>query len=713
VPEEQKVSCEYAEVSRATTKPDVINKLSAIALDEEEAILLVKSQLPDCDVSFRPDARALAFVEFGQKKILFASNLLTEEDVQAGKFYPRLQLAVVAHEIAHHVTGLSHSHDRFFTENLDRISSMFLRSFEDIIELERSKNHRNKQFEKNLNSTLSKIDAERSDAAPGDGPAKTDNERSESKKIDTKKSIGTILQLSCPKCGKPWKEVDFFETDEERFVVLECGHSVLRSNLESNKIFDFKKFKSVKGEHLYKFQEENVSFFAKTGGRMICNDEMGLGKTPTGIAIAEFYELWPVIFVVKSALIEQQARAIQYWTDKEFVQIIRTSKDVPIAGMEAYIISYNLLSRMPNDFFKRVKAKFLICDEVQMIKNPQTQMAKAVTHLSAYCPNVLCLSGTTIKNNAKEYYTVLHITQPGMFPTEAGYVQKHVRTYISPGGFIKYGGLKNPEHFKELTRNFIIRHTQKEVLPDLPPVRRIPQLYDADTYQDEYDSVLDDFMNEFSKKRENFSIFSSIIEKMTKLRHLTGLMKVPHVFEEVVEFLESTDRKIIIFLHHHDVRDELEKLLVKYVTELDNGIKKPLMFNAGMNPETRMKYQDLFNNSPEHRIAIASTLSAGEGLNLQNDCNDLIIMERQWNPSGEVQAIFRLKRIGQKADVINANFPTIVGTIDEYFAEIVANKQTYLDSTLDFNEDTSAMEDSIMKELAEALFSRGKMKWRF
>ena len=120
-------------------------------------------------------------------------------------------------------------------------------------------------------------------------------------------------------------------------------------------------------------------------------------------------------------------------------------------------------------------------------------------------------------------------------------------------------------------------------------------------------------------------------------------------------------------------------LTLKGITRKSNGngtkFEIPLMFNASMSPEQRTNHQDKFNNSPNHRIAIASTLSAGEGFNLQNQCSDLILMERQWNPSGEVQAIARLKRIGQKASVVNANFPTIIGTIDEYFTETVATKQ--------------------------------------
>ena len=300
--DQHKVSCEYLEVSRSTTKPDVLNKLSRIGLDEEEAILLVKSQLPDCDVSFKEGARALAFVEFGQKKILFASNELTHEDVEKDIFYPRLQLAVVVHEIAHHVTGLAHSHDRFFTETLDTLAVLFLKNFEDIIELERTKLHKNRQFERNLTetvknfstmleTTLAATPVETETTEEKSEPVTLNPYEKEEKKIDTSKSVGKILQMLCPTCGKPWREVAADENDEDRIIILECGHTVYRSKMFSGTVLDFGSYKSRAGESLFKYQETNANFFARTGGRMICNDEMGLGKTPTAIAIAEFYKL--------------------------------------------------------------------------------------------------------------------------------------------------------------------------------------------------------------------------------------------------------------------------------------------------------------------------------------------------------------------------------------------------------------------------------------
>ena len=48
---------------------------------------------------------------------------------------------------------------------------------------------------------------------------------------------------------------------------------------------------------------------------------------------------------------------------------------------------------------------------------------------------------------------------------------------------------------------------------------------------------------------------------------------------------------------------------------------------------------------------VASTLAAGEGLNLQT-CSDCVIHERQWNPANEEQVEGRFIRIGQIAETV-------------------------------------------------------------
>jgi SNF2 family DNA or RNA helicase len=101
----------------------------------------------------------------------------------------------------------------------------------------------------------------------------------------------------------------------------------------------------------------------------------------------------------------------------------------------------------------------------------------------------------------------------------------------------------------------------------------------------------------------------------------------------------------------------------------------------------------------------------GEGHNLQI-CSDCIIMEREWNPPKEEQAEGRFPRPGQTSDKITATYFTAIGTVDEFFAEIVEQKRSIFDSTMNGIK-TNWNESSLIKELAEVLAQNGGKKWGF
>ena len=109
------------------------------------------------------------------------------------------------------------------------------------------------------------------------------------------------------------------------------------------------------------------------------------------------------------------------------------------------------------------------------------------------------------------------------------------------------------------------------------------------------------------------------------------------------------------------------------------------------------------------RILIASSLASGEGLNLQK-CSDCIMIERQWNPANEEQAEGRFARIDQKSNKITATYFVAVGTVDEFFSEIVERKREIVTKTLG-GEAVKWDQSSLIKELSEILASQGGKRW--
>jgi SNF2 family DNA or RNA helicase len=192
------------------------------------------------------------------------------------------------------------------------------------------------------------------------------------------------------------------------------------------------------------------------------------------------------------------------------------------------------------------------------------------------------------------------------------------------------------------------------------------------------------------------------------MRHLCGLSKVKPAIEWITDFLINVpEEKLVVFVHHKDVG---KLMMANLESEICDGsvFAKPLEFTSEMSIDKRFDVIEEFKNGSS-RVLVASTLAAGEGLNLQF-CSNAIILERQWNPANEEQAEGRFPREGTKASQVNINYYIAVGTIDEYLTEIVERKREYVSKTLD-GQGSKWDETSIMKELADKIVSQQRQKW--
>lgn len=529
----------------------------------------------------------------------------------------------------------------------------------------------------------------------------------------------TQLAYKCEFCGKRAIEKSRYRFGSYWSVTFECGHSSMFDALEEVKetSTSWELFKSIDGRKLYEFQKTGASFAIEANGRCLIADAMGLGKTVQALAF-----LWrmekralPALVVTKSTLKYQWSHEIYRFLGPEYVnQVIENKNQKPLTefGFKVVIISFDMLRRcdwLEDEKFMKDRFKTVIIDETQNIKNPTAQRTAFVRKLTKNVPHVIGLSGTPIKNNAAEYFTILNILKPERFPSYKHFEHNYVNTW-SNGYGVKAGGLKDPEGFAEKTKDFIIRRTQEEVLPDLPKLNR---QYRYAELGPEVEKAYVELMEKFQKAyNEGARMMGSggILEYMTHMRHLTGRAKVEPVVDYVTDFLTDTDRKIVIFRHHNDVHGEIEALLAGLCRAMN--LSMPISLTSDLTPEQRHEVVMQFKDDPNARVLIASTLASGEGLNLQF-CSDCIMVERQWNPANEEQAEARFPRIGSEASVVNATYQVALGTIDEYFADLVESKRQIVHEALSGKTSEVAYDETgLMKELAEILATRGMDRWR-
>jgi SNF2 family DNA or RNA helicase len=516
---------------------------------------------------------------------------------------------------------------------------------------------------------------------------------------------------------------------------------------------------STDGRKLFPYQQQTVRFMEKADMSGLILHEQGLGKTIIACSLIKRHpELYPVLVVVPSGVRIQWFAEVFRWSGL-LCQVIEGSKDKPEKGMEVVLVSIDTLRLLRPDghvitedeinraearggtavakLYDKYKAKWtdeicaefklIIVDESHKIKNPGAARTQALRKIAdarkktfgyEHACRIICMSGTNIEKHAGEFFVTLNLVRHEMFPVQTTFEMQHVAT----DEYGKKYGLKYPDRFRALTKDFIIRFRREDVLPDLPKIFRQFRLAEIEgDLLDQYIKVVKDFQKRKEEAEDGDRPFipSDILGYMAKMRHITGLAKVDEAIDYLEEFLLSNDRKIVVFLHHKMTAAALmDKLLnlCKYGTSMPeegdlpiNVYNPPLQMHSGQTMEQRDQVLQEFKKDG-NRILVASTAIAGTGLNMQF-CSDCMIMEREWNPSTEEQAEGRFPRPGSTASKINVIYLIAAGTIDDFLTEIVETKRRAVTQTLDGKEVTWN-QDSLIGELSDALMKKGLRRWK-
>lgn len=547
-----------------------------------------------------------------------------------------------------------------------------------------------------------------------------------------------IIHQNCPTCGKVAKEKSVNTVSlgsiDKKFVWLHCGHLIVYdipkgTPFQSIVSFDWKdEIKNCAHEwnlnqctlcnqfKLYPFQVEGAKFAEQaiaSGTGAAIFDEMGLGKTVQSLAYLKFHpEAFPVLYIVKKKVKLQWAKEILRWHGTvRAAQIIESSEDILIPGLSAYIVSFDMLAgktrkdkkgneystAMNVEMFSHIKT--VVIDEVQQIKNTDSERTKAVQRV-VKGKTVIPLSATPWKNRGGEFFVVLNMIAPMKFPSYQKFLDDWVDFYFD-GQYTKQGGLipSKIKAFKEYTSDIIIRREIADVEVEMPEVKRTLQFCELDMLsQKSYDSEVSEFVKYYNDKviggeEDEFDSIANILARLARMRHITGLAKIPATMEFAEEFYEMNDRKLVVFVHHIDVGDILFREMRESFGRKIHVIK-----------DTEDNFESKFQNS-RRAFLIASTLASGEGLNLQT-CGDAILHERQWNPQNEDQAApGRFRRIGASHKTVNVTFMTAAGTVDEILAGIVERKRTFFHNAMNKGELPQFIEKSMAKELAEGIIA--------
>lgn len=311
----------------------------------------------------------------------------------------------------------------------------------------------------------------------------------------------------------------------------------------------------------------------------------------------------------------------------------------------------------------RPKNNVLVLDEVHFLKSVSAVRSHAVLArdgLIHHAARTWALSGTPAPNHVAELYPILRCFGVWRDSYDA-FVRRFCTTRPSPHppGYAICGHQNIPE-FRALIAPHMLRRKKSEVMTELPPIlfsdvtvpatefslgvvypeytvtRRVPELLE----KLKHDRELVDAM--VAPGMKDVSPLAALATSVSTLRKWTGMLKIKGVADLVADELNGGLDKVVLFAIHKAVIEGLREALVAF---------NPVILYGGTPAAKRDRNIDKFQKDPKCRVFIGQVLAAGVGINLTSACN-VMVVEPDWVPGNNAQAVMRVHRIGQTRPVL-------------------------------------------------------------
>jgi superfamily II DNA or RNA helicase len=388
--------------------------------------------------------------------------------------------------------------------------------------------------------------------------------------------------------------------------------------------------------NLRRYQQFGVQYII-CQKRVLLGDDMGLGKTIQVLAamchLAAQGKKHFFVVAPNSVLINWE-REVKKHTKLNPIVVHGGDRDDELEQWQreggVAITTYTTLGRLVD---KITAIDLLAVDEAHSVKNPETQRTQSVVRLSGLTEFLVFMSGTALENRLSELQFLIKTVQPKV-DAEVASLLKQVRPA--------------PAEVRMKLAPVYLRRTQADVLTELPDLTETDEVIplepaDIEAYRLSPDNLM------HKRLAATIGAGGQQSAKFDRLR-------------ELLEGYKEDGRKIAVFSFFRQVLDDVSTVV--------GGCPQ---IHGSISAEERQLVLDRFAATEGFGVLALQIEAGGVGINLQ--CAQVVIlMEPQFKPSTERQAIARVRRMGQTRKV-NAHRLIAKGTIDEALVLLVEQKK--------------------------------------
>ena len=335
----------------------------------------------------------------------------------------------------------------------------------------------------------------------------------------------------------------------------------------------------------------------------------------------------------------------------------------------------------------------IIIDECHRIKELSTTWTKIIHKALKQIPRKILLSGTVIKSRPMEFFSSLNFVFPEEWKNSHEFGVRYGAGYESGYGW-DYSGASNLEELFTRTSPFFLRRLKKDVLSELPDKTyvEIPiELTDAEfrEYTKLEKAVKTEIINNVEVETEE-----TFIEKIHKLKHFTGMVKLKRV-KEMIADTTSTGEKVVVISDYQDIAEET----AEYFGD------KAVLHTGSMSDEDKQESVEAFQENKAIKVFSGMVIASGVGITLTAS-SKMYRLGFAWTPADMEQIEDRIHRASSTADKIEIITLVCQDTIDVDIMELLDDKAYIVNKTLD-NKDhkktTVKYDESVYKTLLKRL----------
>lgn len=410
---------------------------------------------------------------------------------------------------------------------------------------------------------------------------------------------------------------------------------------------------------LFPYQARGVRWMWETvsmTGGLILADEMGLGKTIQIIALL-LMELpvreSPALIVCPTSLIANWEREFTRFAPG--VQLLihrgpnRTGVYRSLQNANVVIATYDTVV---NDIsiFSSFEWSWVICDEAQAIKNPDSHRRQVIASLPRR--RTIPMTGTPVENSLADLWSLADVAIPRLLGSREDFEKTYGDT------------IEAAQALRPVTDPIILKRRVADVAADLP------ERIDIDVPLDLEDDLVDAYIKVRKEAMERYPVAGALVATLQLqlfcahpwLRRVwdagdeadeatlsrTGVaplmtLKLERTRDLLLEAF-STGRKVIVFA----LFNRIGELLREAIGSRDNLFWGAI--NGSTDQARRQEIVDEFAAHDGPACLVLNPKAAGAGLNI-TAATVVIHFTPVWNPALEAQASARAHRRGQTEPV--------------------------------------------------------------